>query len=352
MTPVGYWVRRNYQLTTSQSAALDWLRGLAAQTVVLGHVLSASGLSPPHFFVQDLGVASFFILSGLLVTGSVMSKAGAYNFRQYFVARSARIFVPYVPAVALIVVVGWLLNLEGPIDAGTIAANLLLLEDFPLSRLTTWFPPIERVGTGRPLWSVAMEWWFYMAAAVLYFLGKQPLWSVPLVVAGIFVLIFNILVGTLGIVWLAGAVVAVALPSLPRAWPWKVVAGFLLGAALFRIIAVDWHFYDVHFALLLAAFMASSLVAIERDEWSERSATFAKLLAAYSYTLYLTHYTVMTAISDELLQGATRVAAVVVISNLVAISLWWLFERHHRSVASWLGKLLTVPRQDLPDRLS
>jgi peptidoglycan/LPS O-acetylase OafA/YrhL len=56
---------------------------------------------------------------------------------------------------------------------------------------------------------------------------------------------------------------------------------------------------------------------------------FAVATAAYSYTLYLTHYTVMSAISIQ--SGWARTVVTFVVANIVAIALYFAFERHYRS---------------------
>ena len=82
------------KFTKPQSLLLDLARGISAQLVLVGHVMSAEKLENPKLLFQNLGVATFFILSGLLVTHSVLNKPKEYSFRDYFIDRGARIFVP------------------------------------------------------------------------------------------------------------------------------------------------------------------------------------------------------------------------------------------------------------------
>jgi peptidoglycan/LPS O-acetylase OafA/YrhL len=96
---------------------LDLLRGLAAFTVFLGHTRGASfiefGSLPPTqktatlaitFGVTRLGyeaVLIFFVLSGFLVGGQIISRARMGNFVlwEYAIDRCCRILLPLVPAV-------------------------------------------------------------------------------------------------------------------------------------------------------------------------------------------------------------------------------------------------------------
>jgi len=334
------------RFTKPQSLLLDLARAISAQLVLIGHVASVAGLQNPKFLYQNLGVATFFVLSGLLVTHSIMSKPKEYSFSGYLIDRGARIFVPYVPAIAFIVICSLALHLGGPTDPFTIVANLFMAEDYPLFRYVSWLPDVDRVGTGRQLWSVAMEWWFYMAAASVYFAGRLPAWSSILILPGLVVMFFNMTIGLLGIVWIAGALIAILFFKIPRL---NTPANALLASALvllasYRLFAVQGNFYDLAFCLLLAIALVFVLWLVENWKWIERFETPIMFLAAYSYTLYLTHYTVMEAISFE--NGVSRVILVIISANAVAIAMWWLFERHHRAIASTLKanlRRITLP---------
>lgn len=296
------------------------------------------GYNHPKLLFQDLGVATFFILSGFLVTLSVVSKPHGYSFADYLIDRGARIFVPYVPAIVFIVLMGLLFKLSGPIDPLTILGNLLMLEDYPLYRWISWFPEVQRVGSGRPLWSVAMEWWFYMAVATFYFAGRLPLWSMLLIIPGLVVFSLNMLFSSLALVWLAGALMVLVLPRMDRSLPWWGIAIMLAVLAGVRLVVVQGNFYELQFGALVALVFVTGLKAAERWNGLMMVGGVAKFIAAYSYTLYLTHYTVMSIISDQVLDGWPRVVVVFLVANVVAIGMWTLFERHHRHVAGWLHR--------------
>lgn len=329
------------RFTRPQSILLDLARGTSAQLVLIGHVTSVAGLQNPKFLYQDLGVVIFFILSGLLVTHSVTNRSKEYRFSDYLIERGARIYVPYVPAVIFIIFCSVVFHLGGPTDPFTVMANLFMSEDYPLFRYVSWFPEIDRVGTGRQLWSVAMEWWFYMAAASLYFAGRLPAWSWLLILPGLLVMFFNMTIGLLGIVWIAGAVIAMLFFKTPRLDNTRadaVLASAVLLLATCRLFAVQGNFYDLPFSLLVAIFLVFALRVVENWKWIESVEAPIKFLACYSYTLYLTHYTVMTLMRS--LQGMSLVLTVIAAANVMAIAMWWLFERHHRAVASVLKATL------------
>ena len=129
----------------------DLVRALSAQMVLVGHSLN---LFMPEvfmgpklnghyvtttgmFYMQNMGVVLFFVLSGYLVTRSVVHKRQTpnYRFREYLIERSARVFVPFFPAVILVGIFDWLLVspsgspfVQLRLDIGTISANFLPLK--------------------------------------------------------------------------------------------------------------------------------------------------------------------------------------------------------------------------------
>lgn len=315
-----------------QSALLDALRGVSAQLVLFGHAVSAAGFHQ-KVYVQDLGVMVFFVLSGFLITSSAMAKPD-YSFGEFLIDRGARMFTPYIPALIFIAAAGALLGLGGPYDAGTFIANALMLQDFPLYRYLA-VPEVERFGSGRPLWSVALEWWFYMAFGALFFIRRLPLWAYPLAAAGLFVAGFNATVGMLAFTWAAGALGALVFHRLPRG-PWILVVALLAYLCVYRLQIAKDGFYDLSFNLLLAATIIAAVKGIELVRIPAWIAKASAALAAFSYTLYLTHYTVMVAFAS--LNGRTRVLVVLVVANLVAVAMYFAFERHHRAVARWLKR--------------
>ncbi|QEE43652.1 acyltransferase (plasmid) [Rhizobium sp. WL3] len=305
-------------------------RGLAAQFVVVGHVISAAGL-PLNVTIQDLGVVLFFILSGFLVTVSALRRD---SFRDYFIDRAARMFTPYIPCLIIILLMGIALDLPGPHDITTLWANIWMLQDFPGYRYLP-LPEFERLGTGRQLWSVAMEWWLYMGFGAVFFASKLPLWAVPFILVGLFIAAFNATVGSLTFLWAAGALAAFVWGRLPPA-PWAVLCAICSALCIYRYKIAPDEFYDVRLGLLLAVTFFTGLLAVQNVTWPRWVAVTSAAVASYSYSLYLIHYTVMVAIPGE---GLIRVALVYLASNVIAVVLYWLFERHHRHVANALKGL-------------
>ncbi len=268
----------------------------------------------------------FFLLSGFLIAGTTLNKPTSYNFANFVFDRGARIFVPYIPALAFLVAVGLLFRLDGPYDPATIMANMAMLQDYPLHRLIAWFPEFDRVGVGRPLWSVAMEWWLYMGFGAVFFFRRMPPWGWILAVPGLVVVSYNAIGGMLAITWFFAAGVAWTFDRLPKA-PWALLCGAFALFAAERLKISPARFYDLQFTLLLGAALFSGLKAIEGWRPHQLVASAAAGCAAFSYTLYLVHYPFLSLTPGW--QGF-------VWANLFAVAMWFLFERHYPVIAALL----------------
>lgn len=139
--------------------ALDGLRALAILIVMASHV----GLE--HVLPGQFGVTLFFFLSGYLITTLLrreLEESGRIDFGRFYLRRAVRIMPPLY--LTLLFVAG--LSLAGvihPIAAGWLPADALFLSNYlPFSGM-----PIG-------LWSLAVEEHFYMAFPLAFlFLGRR-----------------------------------------------------------------------------------------------------------------------------------------------------------------------------------
>ena len=95
-------IHSSIYITKSQSIMLDLARALSAQLVLIGYAIETAGFEQ-KYLIQNLGAIGFFVLSGYLVTFSVLNKPSTYSFLEYLIDRGSRIFVPLLPAIAFIV---------------------------------------------------------------------------------------------------------------------------------------------------------------------------------------------------------------------------------------------------------
>ncbi|MGB1307441.1 MAG: acyltransferase family protein [Oceanihabitans sp.] len=170
-----------FKLSYSSSVYLDIIRAVSSQLVVVGHAISFLAIfpliQPPKFpYIQNIAVLVFFILSGFLISYSIFRKDN-YSFKEYFIDRFSRIYAGLIPSILVVFIIDYVnikLNPEGynyynAFNIKTFIGNLFMLEDFPGQVLVT-NQPITSFGSGRTLWTLAVEWWLYMAFG--YFIIK------------------------------------------------------------------------------------------------------------------------------------------------------------------------------------
>lgn len=171
------------------SKNISLFRWLSAIAVVVMHatalLLAQSDImSAPHnlfeyfwWFIsnKEVGhkaVVGFFVISGYLVGGEVIRgmQSGEPFFVSYFLKRFSRIYVVLVPALAftfLIDSVGSALFVKGnfysePMFSGHFGPDVFAFNLLNLQNIIA-----EPYGTNIPLWSLALEVWYYITFPLL-----------------------------------------------------------------------------------------------------------------------------------------------------------------------------------------
>lgn len=310
---------------SKSSVHLDAIRALAAFAVMIGHLraLFFAPFDPARdgallhrvlYLVTGLGhqaVLVFFVLSGAFVGASVLSKMkdGSWSIGQYLVDRLSRLYPPLVACLIL----GGALDLVGvtfftdidpyrqnasaallpaavadSMSAGTFAGNLLFLQTIQ----------VPTFGSNGPLWSLANEWWYYLAfplLASLFFRGPR----LRKVVAG---LVAVALLGFIGPeiamyfpVWLAGVGILLVVPRRALTTG-RRLAGTLGGLVLFGagllLSRAQRLPNDVVEAAVLGgtfAVLVWFLLLSPRRADGGRIEVFWRGASGFSYTLYLAH---------------------------------------------------------------
>ena len=106
----------DFKLSEGSSIALDLIRGISAQLVVVGHGLAFFGLArflhePSFPWMQNIAVLVFFLLSGFLIPYSVNRRSNRdtdYSFSYFFVDRFSRIYIPFLTALVFVFAIDWL----------------------------------------------------------------------------------------------------------------------------------------------------------------------------------------------------------------------------------------------------
>ncbi len=364
------------------------LRGVAAFLVLCSHLrnyvfadfvsLAQSGpLTKAFYAATSFGHASvivFFAMSGFLVGGKALHDllAGQWAWPVYLLRRATRLLIVVLPALALT----WLLDHAGialtggagyagavveqyaswPVHHGdldyswrTLAGNLAFLQtvDVPI------------FGTNGPTWSLANEFWYYLvfplaAFALLARYAPRARGVALVVLVGCVALLpADLLLA--GSIWVAGAVAAWLVrrehlaPALrhPAA---RVLALVLVaaGMAVMRKLP-ETLTSDLVFGFAVAVALPVLVMLPSAGRFYRAT---ARAVAEVSYTLYLTHFPLITMIVMVGLApyrfqpgaaGALVYVGLLGVAVAWAIAVWWCFERNTDRVFRRLSAWLPVP---------
>ena len=334
------------RLASAQGTMLDLMRGLSAQTVLIGHAFDANGVKLPCY-PPDLGVVLFLFISGFLITYSTVLKGENYTLPEFLIDRGARIFVPYLPAMLIVIAAGLVFQLPGPMHIFNVLTNLLMLQTYPLASFLPENSYFEAIGTGRPWWTVAVEWWFYCAFGAAYFFlaGRdRPRWLFLLVgIPGFIMVMFQSVSWILFFPWLCGCVGAFLFLSgrdVPRA---GLLIPPLLGLACIRYY---FHpdFYDLQGMIVTCVLAWTLIIAVRHLAAPSGFARFSAFIAGYSYSLYLLNATVIAVMQLFMAPGVVTFVLMMAFANAAAYLVSLLTERHYKAVARWLKDALAARR--------
>ncbi|HYF06827.1 MAG TPA: acyltransferase [Acetobacteraceae bacterium] len=362
-------------LNPLQAAWLDLLRGVAAQLVVVSHALSLA-VSEFHLHrLSHFGVAVFFILSGFLITHTILERheRQGFSLREFVISRFARIFTPFVPAILLVALLDAVM-LRSPhyiwhadYTPGTAIANLLMLQDFPLFQVLRhlrvpeqpWF--FGPFGSARPFWTISIEWWIYVTVGVIAAMALSRRVTPVLLGVLAFAAIepaYHVIAGAgngLTLAWLFGGLLALARrnPGVRRSFMPRTrqgqglltiagIAALVLAAA--RLYYTGGHVYDLHFLMLAGCALFAPVFGAE---WPRGGVpgwmAVLRHLAFHSYSLYLIHLTIvvlMLATLETLMPLPVLIALMLLVSNVAAAAFAFAFETRHRAVRDWLLRRL------------
>lgn len=189
----------SYQLRFSQTASTNLyiIRILSSQMIAIGHIIEGLGHFELGNYIAGPILGFFFLMSGVLIAHNVFrrKKDEEYNFSQFFKRRYLRIYPNFVLVLLIILVLDalWLFLLGGQdlYQSYNIVAFLLSLVFLNDSALG-----VTSFGSARQLWALPPIWWLYMLFGWIT-LGKRQTKKKYL---------YYLLIGTftfiLGFIWL------------------------------------------------------------------------------------------------------------------------------------------------------
>ena len=382
-------VRANFETVDDRlrgpaSAWFDLVRGLAAVTVVHNHLSTRlmvgygdveGGVAAPMqlFYLSTLlgpaAVMIFFVLSGLFVGRSVSRQmlAGRFGWGSFMTDRLTRLWIVLVPAFALTAGCALLAERVAGVPADDLGLRSLLGNLFFTQTIL-----VDAYGGNGPLWSLANEFWYYLAFPLCLGLLLWRGWRRAVAAAAI-IAIGAFVGGSISAyfaIWLAGAIV-LFLPGDRLAGRWWAAVGAIgtLGmVALQPMLAFGrigpglegLALFPVDLALGLAfGLYVHAMIhggAPTLPDWTSR---VARWLAGFSFSLYVIHFPILTAafaVAETrgfapLQPGIGPIALegmLIVLLCLVAWAFASLTEAHTYRLRKWLGTRRREPEPLLP----
>jgi peptidoglycan/LPS O-acetylase OafA/YrhL len=302
------------------SSNLDLLRAIAVMFVVVSHAPVLVGQPATAYNVKALGhigVAMFFVHTTLVLMHSLERQRA--ELLPFLVRRVFRIYPLSITVVCLLALAHWAGG--QPMDMRTFLSNLLLVQN-----LTGADPK------PHPLWTLPFELQMYLVLPAIYAIARRSY-------AGVAAL----LLACVTLAALAGDGVSLNLLSFApcficgalayasrghivshRAWLWAVVA---TGAILIPLASAAG---APELPMLWVLCLALAFAIPRSPELAPgRLATGAKLVATYSYGIYLTHVIAFGAsfLTPDTVPSGTHVVTFVVVLTAMSVLGYHLVEK-------------------------
>jgi peptidoglycan/LPS O-acetylase OafA/YrhL len=349
---------------------LDWLRFMAALVVVISHTRGAAyieygslaNIEKTHIVtglyaltrIANEAVVIFFVLSGFLVGGRAFERMvnGSFRSVDYAIDRIVRIFLPLIPALILTAIINY--GIDGEVNVFDFIGNLLSLQGVF----------VKPFGGNGPLWSLSYEVWFYVLVYAIGIASVKNYSHLPILGLMILVfLIFTCLDTTYLFCWIIGAAAYVLMPIRQS----LIVIYLSFAIAIYSIIAIqigydsksisiDWirsymlplNAARIVLATAVALIIQQLILMRPKTVFLIKINNYGVSLAAFSYTLYLTHYPVLKLLSHLGLQRATVIDVytltififVVMLCVLIGWILYFMFERHTHYFRNYLKNIV------------
>lgn len=331
------------RITPIQSKQLDSIRGLSALIVLLGHTHQAfirptfSETSVYVGFFTQFAVMVFFVLSGFLIGKSIcnnIARNGQFSIFQYAKDRALRLYPPLIAAIILMIALVLIapyffssgtnnyLQIPGfrfirqifTTDAQQIFGSLVFINEFKTSTPTV----------NGPLWSLSLEVWYYVIAAIIFLWPSQKLITVILFTITALITYNNQLFFMLMPVWFSGFGLAFIHQKRPHMH--NKAFGIMFGLLTIGTITCIWLVFTrepsgsgiwldrMNHYRLISGLWFSCFLALIMGGALRFPTTFHKT-ASFSYTLYIIHFPILIFIV-----GMTQQLIIKSLTNALIIS--------------------------------
>jgi peptidoglycan/LPS O-acetylase OafA/YrhL len=329
---------------------LLFLRVLATFMVVFGHAASFfSGFAftqwPQAPYIQSIAVTVFFCLSGYTIAWVCANARddGATGFWRFAFDRCLRLLIPLVPVLGLCAAGEYAIYGDHHPYPENFTVLTALGNIFFLQNMT--FLPVGPFGLNRPLWTLSIEFFIYLAFAGLFF-GRDGA-RVPLVVGLIAtIILLPYIKGQRGLglplVWLAGALSYYALRTVRGQALYGVA--FTLGLVVLALPPLwprDGEFGRIFNALIFLQFVLA-LLAFEAIYTAPMVVRVCEFFGRFAYTVYLVHYPLMYVLNDQQVLAKGHMSAVIAtgLSFVVAYVISLPFEQRYKQIRAWVWGVL------------
>ncbi len=358
--------------------ALDGFRGLMTVFVLVSHYFAEVPHGQPAFAIAWIAVVAFFVLSGFLVARLILEKQDRANFFVVFYARRlCRTLPVYIVCVTLVFAC---------IVYFASASWLDVRATFPLWSYLTFVQNFFFVSTNTigphwlaPTWTLAVEEQFYLLAPAFFFIVPRrhllPALSFGLVLSVAF-RAYVVLTGAL-----PPMATLVLLPGIAD----TLISGLIAGV-LWKTPGIDWarhdltlrvlppvllvatialklidgahgHSFAIFGGLLVSIASASFILSLVRGapEAKRFNSPILCFFGNTSYSVYLTHLTVLGLLHGLILGGrpdiATPLQLMVTLAALpLAVLVGWIGTKLVERPITAYGRSWTWSKQSRPMR--
>ena len=298
-------------LTIGQQEYLDVFRILAAGMVLIGHSFAFYGVSlfknQDHFAaLQNIEVVMLFMLSGFLTAYSInqKNKNHSYTLAEFARTKTIRIMQEYIPALILIAVLDAIAisinsvsySYYSTYNIQQFLGNVFMLQGTAINSI---YPgnPFAPFGSGRPLWTMSIEWWLYFIFAEIYLIiaNKEKIGIKTIIMLSVFIVMPFQAMSKLGLPFGMGILAYYMYDKINR----------IISISLFLISIIGFIYYEhvikeaytlLSFVLICYIFCSGLIVfqGRSKDEKRKERNRILSFISRSTFMLYLIHYSIVS----------------------------------------------------------